>query len=75
MRINDIFVNLYCPKCNYPIGVFLAQIRREESVICTKCEAQIQLEVSGDNLGDVQRALRDLEDQLKNLGGEIVIRL
>lgn len=75
MRIDDIFVNLYCRNCHYPVGVFLSQIRREETVVCTKCESEIQLKVTGDNLGDVQRGLKDLEDQLNNLGGEIVIRL
>ncbi|MFQ6001513.1 MAG: hypothetical protein ACE5LG_07565 [Anaerolineae bacterium] len=75
MRIDDFFVNFYCPNCNYPVGVFMGQVRRDETVTCTKCGEEIQLRATGDDLGEIQRTLDNMEDQLKHWGGEIVIRL
>jgi len=70
--LDKVKVDITCPKCNFMNPVTFKQVRVRDVVICRGCKANIQLE---DHMNTVKksvrvirRALRELEQQMSNLG-------
>lgn len=65
-------INLNCPGCNYKITVNLAQVSREEVVICSNCKQEIKLKDSKGStrkgIRDINKAFDDLEKTIKSFG-------
>jgi len=71
-------IEVACPQCGFYNSVTLKQIRLRDAVICRGCKVTINFE---DHMNEtrkairsINRALRELEEQLKSIG-TIKIRL
>lgn len=66
-------VNAECPACGRAVTVNLGRGRRTRRITCPGCGQEITLRFTGDDLGNVDRAYHDLEQQVRKLGGTIRI--
>ncbi len=60
-------LEIQCPNCNRKLKQRLEDMRSGRSRRCSFCGAEIKF--TGDGARQVQRALDDLKDSLKRLGG------
>jgi hypothetical protein len=71
--VDRFFVPAECPNCEYPIEVQIRDVRLEARVFCPNCKSAIHLvdHESGTEVGlrKAERALQDLAQQLRKLGG------
>jgi transcription initiation factor IIE alpha subunit len=67
-------VDAECPACGRAVTVNLGQGRRTRRMTCPACGQQITLRFTGDDLENVDRAYRDLEQEVRKLGGTIHIK-
>lgn len=78
IEIDTLSADIQCPSCHFSNTVTLKQIRLRDVVICRGCKANIRLEdhlnTARKTVRSVQRAMRELEEQLKRIG-TITIRL
>ena len=76
--IDNIAIDVQCPSCHFSNTVTLRQIRLRDVIICRGCKANIRLEdhlnTARKTVRSVQRAIRELQEQLDCLGA-ITIRL
>lgn len=72
-------LDVACPNCRFYNRIFYRDARLRDVLICRGCKANIRLD---DHMNEgrkaraqVARAVRELEDTLKGLGGTINIKL
>ncbi len=72
MNIQNVTIQLTCPKCGFENPVTLKQIRLRDAVICRGCKVTLRFE---DHLNEtrkatrsIARAFREIEDQLRSIG-------
>jgi pyruvate/2-oxoacid:ferredoxin oxidoreductase beta subunit len=66
-------VETACPGCGRRLTLNLGQGRRTRRITCPGCGQAIDLKFVGDDLGNVDRAYRELEQEVRKLGGTIRI--
>jgi len=66
-------IDIECPRCHYPAGIFLRQVRVCDVIVCGGCKANVRLE---DHMGSfrmaerrINTAMDDLMATFKRLGG------
>jgi transcription initiation factor IIE alpha subunit len=62
-------VNAECPACGRAVTVNLGRGRRTRRITCPGCGQEIKLQFAGDDLGKIDRSYRELEQQIRKLGG------
>lgn len=79
LNIDGFETDAACPRCGFHNSFSLVQVRVRDVIICRGCHCNIRLE---DHLNSyrkarasMNRALGDLENSLKSLGGVIKINL
>lgn len=65
-------IDFKCPNCNKGLRISLAQVSREEVIICTQCKQEIKLKDSEGStrkgIRDINKAFDDLEKTIKSFG-------
>lgn len=64
MKIDNVWVTVSCPKCNYQFDVLILQIRLEDYVFCPCCKIDISLK---DDDASVNKVNREIENSIKDL--------
>jgi len=67
-------VETACPGCGRRLTLNVGQAHRTRRTTCCGCGQVITLKFTGDDLGKIDRAYRDLEGQVRSLGGSIRIK-
>ena len=57
-------LDIECPQCDFPMRVFLRQVRVHDIVVCGGCKANIRLV---DYMGTLQNAIRNTNTALLEL--------
>jgi hypothetical protein len=71
--MKDLYADIECPNCGLRTGIKVEEMVPGRSKDCTHCGAKF--EFSGDDGRRAQRALDDLEAEVKGLSREFTIRL
>lgn len=70
-NLDEIWIDIYCPKCNYQFEIQMIDARLESKVYCHNCKCTIQLKDNEASVHtstkDINQALNDLDKTLKNL--------
>lgn len=69
---DDIDLGIACPNCNRKIVEKLGRLYRHKRLTCPKCGA---IDLTGDGLREVKRALDDLERQIKKASTTVKLKL
>ncbi len=76
--IDSLTIDIRCPLCRFLNTVTLKQVRLRDVVLCRGCKTNIRLEdhlnTAKKTIRSFQRAMRELEEQLAQIG-TITIRL
>ena len=69
---NEIWVDFECPTCGYMVDAQMIDVKTESTVSCHCCKTRIKL-VDQDasthtGMRDIESAMDDLENTLKNFG-------
>jgi len=64
LNLDDVEVNIECPKCSFSNRVRLRQVRLGETIVCSGCHENIKL-IDKDASAD--RAVRRIEKSFENL--------
>lgn len=71
LNLDEIWININCPKCNYQFEVQMIDARLESRVYCHNCKCIIQMKDSEasvhTSIKDINKAFSDLDKTLKNL--------
>ncbi len=70
--MEDLTINVTCPKCNQTLVI---KVRDMVPGNTMQCSCGCTISFSGDDGRQVQEALDDLDQQLKNLGGGLTLKL
>lgn len=72
LDLNQIWVDIECPKCNYSDIIQLVDVKTERLIFCHNCKVSIQLVDSEASIHqgaeNINNALKDLENMFKNFG-------
>lgn len=70
-NLDEIWIDIECPKCNYPFEIQMIDARLETTVYCPNCKCSIQLKDSDASVHtstrDINNAFNELEKTFKNL--------
>jgi len=70
-NLDEIWIDIECPKCNYSFEIQMIDVRLEKVVYCPNCKCSIQLHDSDASVHtstrDINIALSDLDKTIKNL--------
>jgi DNA-directed RNA polymerase subunit RPC12/RpoP len=71
-NIDDVFIDLECPRCGYVQDVQLIEVRLQRLIFCPGCKSRIQL-VDADasahvGAGEIEGAMTELSAALTRLG-------
>lgn len=70
-NLDEVWVDIYCPKCKYKFEIQMIDARLESKVYCHNCKCIIQLKDSDASVHtstrDINEALNDLEKTFKNI--------
>jgi len=71
-KVDSLEATLTCPQCKAQNRITLAQIKREETIKCTECGAEIQLTDKDKRVQketeNIQHSLDELEKTLRKFG-------
>jgi len=69
--INEIWIDVNCPKCNYAFEIQMIDARLENVVYCHNCKCSIKLRDESASVHtstrDITNAFNELDKTLKNL--------
>lgn len=75
INIDYIWIEIYCPKCQYQIDVQLIDVKNEKTIFCHNCKININLidkEASTHKgVENINTSLKNLEKQFKTLENEL----
>ena len=70
-NLDDTWIDINCPKCNYRFEIQMIDVRLESKIYCHNCKFSIQLKDSEASVytstRDINQALNKLDKTLKNL--------
>jgi Zn finger protein HypA/HybF involved in hydrogenase expression len=64
INIDEIWIDVECPKCKYPFEIQMIDARLEKMMHCPNCKCSIQLK---DSDASVHTATRDINNALNEL--------
>jgi Zn finger protein HypA/HybF involved in hydrogenase expression len=64
MDLNEVEIDLKCPKCNFLQKVKMRQVSNEEKVICPNCKTEIQLK---DKDGSTKKGIKNVNNAFNEL--------
>lgn len=71
LNLDDIWIDISCPKCNYQFEIQMIDARLESKVYCNNCKCIIHLQDSDASVHtstrDINKALSDLDKTMRNL--------
>jgi len=67
MRLEDFTMDIDCPQCGHKININMRQVQQAATITCPDCNAAIEFRPTGDDLGRLDRAMRELDETLKEL--------
>ena len=77
--LDDLFLTLECPNCDYGMDVELLSVRLQETTFCPCCKVTIQLVDADASVHgaqeEIESAMKDFESQLKNLNKTMRFRI
>jgi len=65
--LDEMEIEISCPKCERKFQVSLRQVQQETTVTCPGCRKQIKLKSTGDDLSKIDKAQKDLEKTIEDL--------
>ena len=71
INIEEIWIDIYCPKCSYSFNVQMIDLKLQSIVYCDNCKSSIKLtdqDASVHNsIKDINNSLIELEQTFKNI--------
>lgn len=64
---DEIWIDICCPKCNYPFEVQMIDAKLECLVYCPNCKASIKLTDNNASIHSAETELNNLFDNLNNI--------
>jgi len=70
-NLDEIWIDINCPKCNYSFGIQMIDVRLEKLVYCPNCKCSIQLKDESASVHtstkNINNAFNELDKTFKNL--------
>lgn len=64
MNLDNIKIEIQCPKCKFYNSIFIKQARLRDVIICRGCKSNIQLD---DQMNEVRKIVKKFRRQMAEL--------